>query len=552
MTRVALYARYSSDNQRENSIEDQFRICRERANREAWEIVATYDDAGISGASMILRPGIQALLHDAKRRQFDIVLSEALDRISRDQADVARLFKHLQFAGVPIITLAEGEINELHIGLKGTMNALFLKDLAAKTHRGLRGRIEQGKSGGGVTYGYRVVKTLDARGDPIRGERVIDEAQAAIVRRILKQFASGIAPLAIANELNAHGIAGPNGNLWLNATIRGHAKRGTGIINNELYVGRLIWNRQRFMNNPSTGRRTCRMNPAAEWITTEVPELRIVDDALWQSVKARQRERTRRFAHIIDAVRVHRASRLNACHRPRSLFSGLIHCGVCGGPYSLRGQARFACWARVSSRSCSNSRTILSAYLEEQVLAGLKDQMIAPEIASEAMRAYVGELKRHKDERRAHGASWRSELAKVEKAISRIITAIAEGLYEPSMKSRMEELERQKASLMAQLAEAPAEVPDTLPDVLGVYQKKVEHLATALNSPEEQAEAASAIRGLVEQITLLPGPNRRKIDVVLQGELSRLLGWIGVRTIGRARNKRRSRRLRHGSVTIGS
>jgi len=74
-------------------------------------------------------------------------LAEALDRISRDQADVATLFKHLRFAGVPIITLSEGEISELHVGLKGTMNALFLKNLAAKTHRGLRGRVEDGKSG---------------------------------------------------------------------------------------------------------------------------------------------------------------------------------------------------------------------------------------------------------------------------------------------------------------------------------------------------------------------------------------------------------------------
>ena len=79
MIRVALYARYSSDNQRDASIEDQFRICREQAKREKWKIVGTYKDAGISGASMILRPGIQALLQDAQAGQFDIVLAEALD-----------------------------------------------------------------------------------------------------------------------------------------------------------------------------------------------------------------------------------------------------------------------------------------------------------------------------------------------------------------------------------------------------------------------------------------------------------------------------------------
>ncbi len=109
---------------------------------------------------MILWPGIQALLQDAQAGQFDIVLAEALDRISRDQADVATFYKHLKFADVPIVTLAEGEISELYVGLKGTMNALFLKDLAAKTHRDIRGRVEDGKAGGGISYCYKVVKKL--------------------------------------------------------------------------------------------------------------------------------------------------------------------------------------------------------------------------------------------------------------------------------------------------------------------------------------------------------------------------------------------------------
>ncbi len=143
MTRVALYARYSSDNQREASIEDQFRLCEEYAAWEHWQVTGSYQDAAISGSSTILRSGIQQLVRDAQRGMFTVVLAEALDRISRDQADVATLYKHLKFAGVTIVTLAEGEISELHVGLKGTMNALFLKDLAMKTHRGLRGRVEK-------------------------------------------------------------------------------------------------------------------------------------------------------------------------------------------------------------------------------------------------------------------------------------------------------------------------------------------------------------------------------------------------------------------------
>src|ERR1700687_175285 len=97
MPKVALYARYSTDNQSVVSIEDQLRICREHAGKERWQVVDTYQDAAISGASVILRPGVQSLLQDAQHGKFDIVLAEALDRVSRDQADVATLFKHLRF-----------------------------------------------------------------------------------------------------------------------------------------------------------------------------------------------------------------------------------------------------------------------------------------------------------------------------------------------------------------------------------------------------------------------------------------------------------------------
>ena len=337
MTRVALYARYPSDQQREASIDDQFRVCREYAEREGWKIVATYKDSAISGDSVILRPGVQTVLADAQCGKFDLVVAEALDRMSRDQADVATLFKHLRFAGVGIVTLAEGGITELHVGLKGTMNALFLKDLAAKTHRGLRGRVEQGKSGGGLCYGYDVVKRTDDKGEPIRGERRINKDEAETVRRIFKEFAAGVSPRTLARRLNAKRIPGPSGALWTDSTLRGHAKRGTGIINNELYIGRLVWNRLRYIKDPSTGKRVSRINPPEDWVTIEVPELRIVDDGLWQAAKDRQNELSIKYANSIEAAH---ANRLKRTHRPRSLLSGLLECGSCGGSYALRGQDR--------------------------------------------------------------------------------------------------------------------------------------------------------------------------------------------------------------------
>src|SRR3546814_9598621 len=115
-------------------------------------------DVCSSDLASLIRPGIQVLMQDAQRGGFDIVLAEALDRISRDQENVAGVYKRMTFAGVKVVTLSEGEITHLHVGLKGTMNALFLKALADKTRRGLRGRVEKGQSGGGLCFGYDVAR----------------------------------------------------------------------------------------------------------------------------------------------------------------------------------------------------------------------------------------------------------------------------------------------------------------------------------------------------------------------------------------------------------
>jgi DNA invertase Pin-like site-specific DNA recombinase len=121
-------------------------------------------------------------MRDALNQRFDVVLAEALDRFSRDQEDTAGLFKRLSFAGVNIVTLAEGDITHLHVGLKGTMNALFLKDLADKTRRGLRGRVELGKSGGGLCYGYKVARATHD-GAQATGDREFLPPEAEVIRR---------------------------------------------------------------------------------------------------------------------------------------------------------------------------------------------------------------------------------------------------------------------------------------------------------------------------------------------------------------------------------
>ena len=177
--RAVIYARFSSDLQDNRSITDQVSMARKYAEMRGLTLASVYEDAAISGASLINRPGLQRLLVDAAAQKFNVLVTESLDRLSRSQADIAALYERLCFLGVRIETLADGHVSEIHVGLKGTMSALFLKDLAQKPRRGQMGRVKAGRIPGGRSYGYDVV----LHGED-RGQRVLNVREAAIVRRI--------------------------------------------------------------------------------------------------------------------------------------------------------------------------------------------------------------------------------------------------------------------------------------------------------------------------------------------------------------------------------
>ena len=511
--RAAVYARFSSDNQRDASIEDQFRVCGDHATKAGFEITERYSDYAVSGASLN-RPGIQSLLQDCRSDRCDVVLAEALDRLSRDQEDVAAIYKRLTFAGIKLVTLAEGEINELHVGLKGTMNSLFLKDLAAKTRRGLRGRVEQGKSGGGNSYGYDVVQKLAADGTPVRGERVINQDQAAIVLRIFNQYAHGKSPKAIARMLNDEGIPGPSGNDWGPSTINGNVARGTGILNNELYIGRLVWNRLRYVKDPETGKRISRLNPEEDWVNNEVPELRIVPQNLWDRIKARQANLTRPKGESADRPFWDR-------RRPRYLFSGLMKCGCCGGGYSKISQTQFGCSTARNKGTCDNRLNIRRDVLEATVLDGLRHHLMDPALFEEFCREFTEELNRLRREELSSRSKHEAELNKVERDIRRLIEAIKDGVPGAAVKDEMMVLEARKEELQRLLTEAPEEQPILHPNLAQLYRRKVAQLTEALAGDETQAEAFDLIRSLVEEITLVPEDGELKVE--LKGNLAGIL-----------------------------
>jgi DNA invertase Pin-like site-specific DNA recombinase len=511
--RAVIYARYSSENQREASIEDQIRTCRALIEARGWTYGVAYTDRAASGATPF-RAGYQQLLEDARTNAFDVVVTESLDRLSRDQADVAALYKRLGFLGIGIVTLAEGEISELHVGLKGTMNALYLKDLAQKTRRGLEGRVRQGRSGGGLCYGYAVVRETDVRGEPVRGGRAINEAEAAVVRRIFERFAAGEGPRAIARSLNAAGIPGPAGRAWGFSTINGSIKRANGILNNELYIGRLVWNRQRFIKDPATGKRVSRPNPREAWVIQEVPELRLVEPELWDEVQARQ-------AALKSDRRSGAANRFRDRRRPKHLLSGLTRCGVCGGAYSLISATLLGCSTARNKGTCANRLNIRRDGLEARILNALQHHLMDPTLFQAFCEEFTREVNRLRREGRAALEAERGELARVERQIRALIEAIKAGMFQPSMKAELDSLEARKAALTATLAQAEEPPPLLHPNMAMLYRERVAALHEALNQEEVRVEAAVILRSLISAIVLTPADGA--LGVALQGDLAGIL-----------------------------
>ena len=480
--RAVVYARYSSDNQREASIEDQLEICRRYIERQGWALLRAYEDRALSGASD-QRPGYQQMLADAEAGRFEVIVCEALDRLGRRLSEVSRLYDHLEFRGVILHAVNIGQVTTMHVGLLGTMAQLYLSDLKEKTLRGQLGRALAGKIPGGKAYGYRLV-------DGERGERQVNEAEALVVRRIFREFAVGKSPRAIAKALNAEGVPGPNGRQWRDTTICGQVDRGTGILNNALYAGRLEWNRCSYIKDPKTGKRVARPNSKLLWEIVEVTQLRIIEDDLWNAVKLRQRDAS------FEIRRDDSGNALNRAHRRKFLLSGLLKCGCCGGGFIIVARDRYGCATRRAKGTCHNGATVSQQEIEARVLEGLKERLMAPELVREFIRAFQEEANRAAAELEQQFRSDRMQVEAVERKIAAIVAAIEEGHYSRVLGDRLAALERQQDSLLARMSETPPTSVRLHPRLADVYAEKVRQLEVARTEKENSRHHRRSIYAL--------------------------------------------------------
>jgi site-specific DNA recombinase len=447
------------------------------------------------------------MVSDAHTGAFDIILSEDLDRLSRSQSDIAQLFEDMNFAEIEIHTLADGLINEMHIGVKGTMSALFLKSLAQKVRRGLAGAVRAGRNPGGDLYGYT----------PRKGESGvldINPETAGVVQRIYEEYISGASPRAIAAGLNADNVPAPRGGKWNASTINGNTARGQGLLLNERFVGRVVWNKRRSVKDPKTGRRTTRLNSESDWIVQDVPELRILDDELFEAA------RTRRLDAGTPASR----------RRPKStrLLSGLLRCGVCGSGMALTGSDRSGPRVRCSryreSGACENSTKYYIDKIERLVLGRLKAQIDNPELMGQFVEAYVAE-------RRALSADARRDKVKIvakidncKRSIERLVQAVENGTLEISeVASRLQVQRSEQTRLQRELASADALVVsiDFHPTAIARFKDCLEKISAVGNGIE--SDVAASFRDLVDSVVVMARKPGEPYRLEIRGRLAALI-----------------------------
>ncbi len=356
-------------------------------------------------------------------------------------------------------------------------------------------------------------------GQHTTGERRVNEAEAEIIRRIFREYAGGSSSRRIALDLNAAGIAGPQGRAWGASTIHGNVQRRNGVLNNELYVGRLIWNRQRFLKDPDTGKRIARPNPEAEWVMQDVPELRIVNDALWRVVRERQ-------ASLQMTPREMAANPLVERRRPKHLFAGLTRCGCCGGGYAMISKDLLGCASARNKGTCDNRLNIRRDALEASVLNGLRQHLIEPVLFGEFCAEFTREVNRLRMQAGASLETARSELTRIDRDLDKLMKLIiASDDLDASKRvmGKMKDLEDRKDEIERMLAEAEEPPPLLHPSLAEVYRTRIASLSEALGRADTRTEAAQVVRSLVGAIELVPEGGQ--LAIVLRGDLAAMLSF---------------------------
>ncbi|WP_107341094.1 recombinase family protein [Agrobacterium pusense] len=510
--RAAIYARFSTDLQNERSVDDQIAVCREFAARNGLVVAGEYHDKARSGASIFGRDGLLGLMEDARAGKFKTVIVEALDRLSRDQEDLAGLHKRLAFAGVEILAIHDGKTDAIQVGIRGLVSTLFLADLKNKIRRGMTGVVREGRHAGGKAYGYQPTP-----GQP--GVMQIFDPEADVVRRIYRETIEGKTSREIAAGLNRDKILPPRGTQWNASTINGSAQRGYGIVRNPLYAGEIVWNRVHMVRDPETGKRISRPNPESEYKRASAPHLAIVDRETYDRALALLEGKSRRGQGGSNT------------RSPKRLLSGILRCGHCGGGMSIHDHSgksvRIRCSRSTQSGVCGNDRRYRLDKIERAVINGLKEQLSAPEILVEYVRAYREERRLDADTAVRERASIERRVADIGGQLDRLMQAMTRGVLPiEAVEAQYGPLKAEKDALEKKLDAIPAApIVELHPATITRYKNSIDALAERLTSLDRitDSEVHIAFRDLVDHVTVIDREDGG-VEAEIVGHIAALVG----------------------------
>src|SRR5262245_1056617 len=439
--RAVIYARYSTKGQREVSIEDQITLCRNRvASDPNISVVKTYADHAKSGAGMLNRDELNDMLKAADAGEFDMLILESLDRLARDPEHLHGIWKGLRFGGVEVLTCNEGQVSTLLVALRGIVGEMQLKDTGDKVRRHHEGRAREGKIPGALSYGYRLVRGK-------AGEREIDPEQAKIVRRVFEQYAAGLSPRAICEQLNNERIPSPSANQtrkgkkltghWLHTTI----SNGRGFLANRVYIGEIIWNRQQGLRHPIKETRVRRERDQSEWIITQAPQLRIIEQPLWDAVQKMVSQRKRGGGTAKGRI----------VARKSGLLSGLVRCAACGADMRMNGgdPPRVVCSAAgKSAQLCTHRRSYEIGRIEKETIEYVRDIFSDPKRVQEFLTEFERRLAAKQRQARDEMGVVKKRRTEIEASIRRLMYALESGgMPEDILYPRLRELEAERVAL---------------------------------------------------------------------------------------------------------
>jgi DNA invertase Pin-like site-specific DNA recombinase len=543
--RAAIYARHSTRGQ-ESANEDREQIanCRRLIAKHGWQEVGLYSDPGKSGM-IARRPEVQRLLADARAHRIDVIVMDSSSRLHRKLHRQLATLEELKFIGVRVIS-CDGLIDTDHTNFEimvagvGMANQVQVQQTSRHVRETLSHLFKRGRWVGPPVFGYDIV-----RGET--GARlVVNEDEAAIVRRCFETFVAGHTIYAIVKRLRAEGITNKRGREWSYSSLYSDRTRAIGLFGNPIYAGRPSWGRTRQPLDPRTDARVPRLQPPSERLTFHDESLRIVSDDLWRKAQLR-----------LDAIRAETEARrlrlgngAGPGRRGTFVLSTQLVCGCCKSPFVIvRHDGVYGCSTRRRDKdACRYDRKISRTALEEAIFKAVEDSLFDDAECERVLAAIRERLERRDDE--GERQRLRRRLATINREVENVLAEIRRGRASDALRRDLERLEEQKRVVEAELT-VPAD-KGVVVDIERKLAKRRQALAGLRRLAREDVVAArAALRGVLGGPVVLHQSGRGVVVAAIRGRIAGLLDAIGAPALT-VQSPRRLNRSQPGIPTVQS